>query len=186
MTHDGILEFKERLIGAYLSFFRNLDPQMKKARDESIKYDFANYSDEDVMFALTRYKETDSRGFPPSNSQLIAIINSRRRPAAEQDWDRTRIFEDADGRIWYNEEYVEEKSKRDPSRTILRPTGNRPLNGRKGFHQVRTPYTNEQLVEISRKNGWEYSVTEKDEIKYYEFDEAKIRDFIEREERSYV
>ena len=172
MTDSGILEYIDRVCGTYPLQYKGFSQDEMRRITNEAKRNFQAFTDDEIFDALMAYINQPDSKMPPSPGQLKSLVSVKKsNHVKDQNWDKTRLCYDEEGRLWYNQLYEEVESKTTPGRMLTKPIpGSRPFDGKKGYTPVRIPRSNEELVEISKKRGWEYKVVEyKDGRKTYSF-----------------
>ena len=183
MTSQGIQNIINRLLGTYPLQYKGFDKDALMRIYEQMRYNFEQFDDDEVNDALTGFINADEKGMPPSAGQIKSYINRRQTVArAEQNWDKTRLVEDDQGRLYYNQAFEYVRSDRDPSQMAVRWLPDRPLDGKKGFKRVRVPLNHDELQQVARKHGWKYERNEdKDGKVSYDCDIQQITDWIDND-----
>ena len=177
MTENGAYELLNRISGTYPVQYKGFTGEERERIFTELERNFKGYTDDDIHDALSAYINSPDSKMPPSPGQLKNLVSVKKKSDGKsQDWDKTRLCYDEEGRLWYNQLYEEVESKVTPGKKLLKPVaGSRPFDGKKGYTPVRIPRSNEELVEISRKRGWDYKVIEcEDGRKSYSFSDEIV------------
>lgn len=183
MTASGIQNIINRLLGTYPLQYKGFDKEALMRIYESMRFNFEQFDDGEINDALSAFINTDEKGMPPSAGQLKAIIN-RGKPTTnkEQNWDKSRLVYDDQGRLFYNQAYEEVKSDKDPSHNAIRWLPDRPLDGKKGFRRVRVPLDHSELQAAARKHGKKYGLkTAKDGRQEWDVDNEFVMNYIDND-----
>jgi len=179
MTDNGILELVDRLCGTYPLQYKGFSQDEMRRITNEAKRNFQAFTDDEVFDALTAYINNPDSKMPPSPGQLKGMMHKKTEDNIERDWDKTRLVFDDEGRLFYNQLYEKATSSTDPGRKVIKPLPNtRPFDGAKDYHPVHVPLTDDELVAICKKRGWEYKITETPEgKKRYTYDQ-KLYEYV--------
>ena len=151
MTVSGTEKIVNELVAAY--------PNIVKT---SSKQDFGtlwfkvleNVDDSEAEDAVMFYMRSEDKGFYPTPGKIMDIIRHNRgtEKTDEVNFNKHMVYEDAEGRIWYNQQ-ITYFSGRDPAHPGIRLTPSN-LDAREGFRKVYVPFTREEMAELKRQKGY--------------------------------